>query len=166
MLKKWKFQAFQLYLFVQLFVSVHNCAKISLPCHFLESINITNGLEQLNGSYSFDGQMFPSGTYGYTDKIYLHDHSNETVKEHLRGCICGGETLKPCISFCCPENYIKKEGSENCEIYEHEPIINSSNTEKYDQINVAKDYKIIHGRKCDSFAINESGDEWKFLNVS
>ena len=145
-----------------------NLAEPALPCDFYQSVNITDGFKHGNGSISYNGQMFPSGSYGYTDKIVLYDRMEEEVEEHIRGCICGLENSKPCVPFCCPENYLKFKSSVFCEKYNHKLIVNSTNDELYSEVDVIKDYTPIL-QKCFSYNYNLRADEghsWKLLKVS
>ena len=128
----------------------------------------TDGLNHFNRSYSFDGLMFSPGTYGLTNQVNLHDCTNETVKEHLRGCICGLETSKPCVSFCCPENFVKNGNSLECKRYEpiSQTLVNTSKFIKSGAINPTDHYKIIQGRKCQWSALHQILARWKFLEVN
>ena len=137
-----------------------------LPCHFHESVNITDGFEHENGSISHNGHLFHIGSYWYSDQVYLHDSTIETVEEHLRGCVCGLETSKPCVPFCCPENYLKRGDSYlMCEKYNHKLIVNSSNVEGYHEIDVMEDYTPIH-RVCETYELpSEDVDFWKLQKV-
>lgn len=162
-MKKWEYHLIQIYLFVQVSAIYSNLAKTNLPCHFFESVNITSGSFQYeNGSISHNVLIFDNGTYGYTDKIYLNDYTIQSVEEHLRGCVCGLKTLKPCLPFCCPENFIKKGKSSICEPFKHEPILNSSNTRNSRKIDILNNFKIIQGRECDDF---EQNSAWELQEV-
>ena len=165
MFKKWQFLVIQLFLLVLMSVHHSSCKKIPLPCDYHESKNITDGTNHKNGSYSLNGHMFHNGSYGYTDKIFLLDKTNKTVEEHLRGCLCGFEASKPCVSSCCPENYIKKTDSSPCEPFNHTLIVNSTNNDRNKLINVTEHYTPTL-RICDGFKLPENYFEWKLLEVS
>ena len=165
MFQKWEFLVFQLFLFFLMSVHHSSCEKIPLPCDFYESENITDGTDLKNGSYSFNGHMFHNGSYGYTDIIFLHNKTKKTVEEHLRGCLCGFEASKPCVSSCCPENYIKKNDLSPCEPFNHTLMINTTNNDRYKLINVTEHYTPTL-RICDGYELTENYFEWKLLEVS
>ncbi|XP_017021876.1 probable G-protein coupled receptor Mth-like 6 [Drosophila kikkawai] len=74
-------------------------AKADIPgCHFLETVNITSSLRLQNGSYMYQDIEIPEYLTGQYDYITTELDYNETVKSHLRGCVC---QLKPCIWICC-----------------------------------------------------------------
>nr|XP_017021393.1 probable G-protein coupled receptor Mth-like 6 [Drosophila kikkawai] len=73
--------------------------KPDIPgCHFLETVNISSWLRLQNGSYLYQDIEVPEYLTGQYDYITTELNYNETVKSHLRGCVC---QLKPCIWICC-----------------------------------------------------------------
>lgn len=69
-----------------------------LPCHFLDSINITAGVLQPDNSIIFGGTTFNENHYSRID--YVLDNGTQPIpaEPHLRGCLCD---IKPCIRLCC-----------------------------------------------------------------
>lgn len=69
-----------------------------LPCHFLDSIDITDGTLQPDNSVLFNGIEFPKGHYATVNHI---SEGKERVFEepHMRGCPCFD---RPCLRLCCP----------------------------------------------------------------
>lgn len=91
----------RLFFLIQLslrWTSVVSMSSTELPCHFLDSINITDGIYQPNKSVFYGGTVYPEGQYAEIDYILNEEGKNETVKLHRRGCLC---SLKPCIRICC-----------------------------------------------------------------
>lgn len=81
------------------FVSV-DCAN--LPCHYFDSINITDGVHQPDGAVIFDGIKFPPNQYAIVD--YREDDGvRNSIEPHLRGCFCN---LKSCYRLCCANQLI------------------------------------------------------------
>lgn len=70
-----------------------------LPCEFEDSINITDGSIQPDGSILNDGTKYTKQQI-YTVN-YRMDNNNKRIKAnaHLRGCPC---MVKPCLRLCCP----------------------------------------------------------------
>lgn len=97
----------------------------ALPCHFLDSVNITDGILQPNKSYILNGMEFPVGQYA---KINYTDEENQHIKvePHIRGCLCN---RMACVRYCCPygKSYLKIiNGKRKCvhtndpwELYAH-----------------------------------------------
>lgn len=79
-----------------------------LPCDFLDSINITDGVEQPNKSIIFKGIEFPNDHYGRIAYV-LNATERVPAESHLRGCPC---IDKPCIRLCCPYKSFVKLGSK------------------------------------------------------
>lgn len=146
---------------IVLFLRLHVKA-IALPCNFNESVNITDGTDHGNGSISFNGDMFHKNTYAMTDQIYLDNGTVKTVDRHLRGCFCNLETSKPCVQFCCPENYIKNESNSVCEPFEHNALI-IRNFGKSVEKNVTDNYRIISWQICETDIMF---DEWELAEVN
>lgn len=84
-------------------LSIVSCNETSrgreLPCHFLDSINITDGAMQSDKSIIFGGTTFNEDQYSLVD--YKLDNGTQPIpiEPHLRGCLCN---IKPCIRLCCP----------------------------------------------------------------
>lgn len=71
----------------------------NLPCHFLDSINITAGISHDNGSITFNDTLFDKDQYAEINYILENGEKKITVDPYIRGCVC---ILKPCIRLCCP----------------------------------------------------------------
>ncbi|XP_030375414.1 probable G-protein coupled receptor Mth-like 9 [Scaptodrosophila lebanonensis] len=80
------------------------------PCNYADTVNITDGLRLKDGSYSYAGVVVPPELIAeYTFKVI--DGVEYRAPKHLRGCVC---LLKPCISFCCPNDLIFNVQHFNC----------------------------------------------------
>lgn len=70
------------------------------PCHYLDSINITDGIyNKIDGSITFEGINYPISLYAPFDYELVDGSYRKTTTPHLRGCTC---KLKPCVRMCCP----------------------------------------------------------------
>lgn len=78
-----------------------DCSK--LPCYFFDSINITDGIHQPNGSILFDGIEFSYDQYAVLSYI-IDNGERKPSKPHFRGCLCN---IKPCFRLCCSDKLIK-----------------------------------------------------------
>lgn len=68
-----------------------------VPCHLLDSINITDGTLQPDNSVLFNGIKFPKGHYATVKHIV--EGKERFVEPHMRGCPCFDI---PCLRLCCP----------------------------------------------------------------
>lgn len=133
-------------------------ATTELPCHFLDSINITNGIFQPNKSIIFGGTVFPEGQYAEIDYILNDGIERETVELHYRGCLC---KRKPCIRYCCSfESYVAniKEDREVCHesVKSHEELILDQNKETK-RIRLDQHFEIIGESPCRHLLFEDEG---------
>lgn len=85
-----------------------------LPCHFLDSINITGGALQSDNSIIFRDTKFTENQYSRIDYILDNETNQIPVEPYLRGCLCN---IKPCIRLCCPYGQIYERlsnGEKKC----------------------------------------------------
>lgn len=80
----------------------------SLPCEFIDSVNITDGVFQPNNSIIFNGIEFTQDQYAEINYI-LKDNKMHRVEPYRRGCPC---KRKPCIRLCCPYGSFSVVNSE------------------------------------------------------
>ena len=144
-------------------------ATDKLPCDYQHSVNIAGGTFHSNGSVTFDGQEYRNGSYGYfRDDLYRSmDYISDKNRTTLRGCFCHLKNHKPCLPFCCPNSYIKREDSLNeCQPYIREIFLNTN----YDKrVRVSDKYRVVQGASCTSnnrLNTRMGYDEWKLLDVS
>lgn len=153
-MKMW--QIYSIYLITIIFKEFQNTFAQDLPCHFHESVNITDGLRHSNGSITHDGFLYHSGSYGYTDEIYNDSTIKQSVQNHLRGCICSLRSSKPCVPFCCQSGFKRNSEIFKCEPDDQKVILNSSNTEPYEIFDVAKKFRMILGGDCMMFVLDQN----------
>lgn len=103
------------------FILTHSCTGLyltrDLPCHFLDSINITDGIAQTDGSIIFQNTIFPENQYAEVNYVLKNGNDHIPVKSHLRGCLC---SIKPCMRLCCPPGTIVEysDGKQVCKPHE------------------------------------------------
>jgi len=139
-------------------VVIIRTADSSLPCKFIETINITSGYKDINQNFVYKSDIFPLGTYGEFDYIEDYAHVKVSVNPHIRGCICKN---KPCLRFCCLEN------DDDCLQPNEFSVRNEDNEEEIVSVGDNK-YGILLGRSCEEMFVLEedAGEDWKLLNVS
>lgn len=65
-----------------------------LPCKFIDSIDISDGVVQSNQSIIYDGVEFTPADYAEMDRVLNKKGEEIPAKPHTRGCLCN---RKPCI---------------------------------------------------------------------
>lgn len=123
-----------------------------LPCHFLDSINITDGALQTDNSIIFDGTKFIENQYSRIDYILDNGTHHKSVEPHLRGCLC---SIKPCIRLCCPYGTIQtkeKRCSRHEAATEFESEIYAENSNARTLLE-NHHFGYVDGRPCNSFYV-------------
>lgn len=87
-----------------------------LPCNFLDSINITDGVRQTNGSILFDGVLFEDDQYAKINYTLKNGSDKLPAEQHIRGCLCTYD--RPCVRFCCTPEEAKDKTSDFCRLHE------------------------------------------------
>lgn len=94
-----------------------------LPCNFLDSIDISNGIMQANNSIIYSGVEYQVENYGRINYILNDELKPITVKPYFRGCPC---QIKSCIRLCCPYGsfvdtieFIKDQQQQNINCRNH-----------------------------------------------
>lgn len=84
-----------------------------LPCKFLDSINITDGVMQSDKSIIFDETKYTMNQYSRINYILDNETQHIPVEPYLRGCLCN---IKPCIRLCCPYGsiHVNANGEKGC----------------------------------------------------
>lgn len=141
--------------------------NLNVPCKFLDSINITDGIQNVDGSITFDEITYTSDNYG----IFNYEFVNETYRRpavpHLRGCTC---RVRPCVRLCCPRGHIVGNG---CEKYDqsHNLSIDIWNSEnETSTVQLFEQFSYTLGKPCqfiiENFPETNPEDEWYLYHVS
>lgn len=69
-----------------------------LPCDFQDSINITGGTNETNGSIKFNNIIFSKDEYAKIDYFLISESVRVLTPSYLRGCPC---KVRSCIRLCC-----------------------------------------------------------------
>lgn len=70
-----------------------------LPCKYLDSINITDGIRQADDSIELNGMVFTKDQYAHIDFVLENGVTHQIVPPYMRGCVC---RMKSCVRLCCP----------------------------------------------------------------
>ena len=151
-------------LLIAVFIFISRSVESSLPCSFIETVNITGGYVDIDRNFIFNSDAYPLGSYQEFD--YLEDVARKrvSVDPHIRGCIC---KLKPCIRMCCQEQ--EKKFDSNCFQSNTITVVNEFNEDEKIDLN-DNYYGILIGRPCKelySLDVNDYDDDrWNLLKVS
>lgn len=138
-----------------------------LPCHFYDSINITDGVHHANQSITFHGIEYPPEQYVEVNYILINGARPVKVTPYIRGCLC---SIRACVRLCCPygsfvtkintENGIKCRESESVKPIESEIITGYNETSI---VNLDKHFAYID-RICNLHSV--ANDDLKIHKVS
>lgn len=92
-----------------------------LPCHFLDSVNITDGTLQPNRSIIYNGIEFPESQYLKINHDLDTKSDRHEVAPYYRGCLCN---RMPCMRLCCPHGTIFKIEDHRKQCLPHEEAKN------------------------------------------
>lgn len=110
----------------------------SLPCDFLDSINITGGTVQPDASVLFKNITYPRDQY-FDINYVLRNGSKTRVNvnsTYRRGCLCN---IRSCIRLCCPDGVFYNNVNFKCEHhatklakhFEHDVLDVNNNTKSW-----------------------------------
>jgi hypothetical protein len=154
---EWKF-------LVAVFIFISRSVESSLPCSFIETVNITGGYVDIERNYIYQSDVYPLGTYQEFDYIEGIEKNRTNVDPHIRGCIC---KLKPCIRLCCQGDENIFNG--NCHKSKNITVVNEDNEDETVDLS-DNNYGILVGRPCKVLFRLDSADydfdRWNFLKVS
>lgn len=122
-----------------------------LPCHFLDSINITGGVLNADKSILFGKILYPPSQYATIDYILEEGIEPVTVDSYIRGCVCN---IKPCLRLCCPLGSIqsmKDNGSVVCQNHDtaknfKAEVLHENNETKI--LHLDQYFGYVEGRPC------------------
>lgn len=77
--------------------------KDSFPCSFFDTVNITDGITNADGSVTHNDITYSQNHFRFYDYAYNNITSKYSVGNHKRGCIC---KYRKCIRSCCKENEV------------------------------------------------------------
>ncbi|XP_053674611.1 G-protein coupled receptor Mth2-like [Anopheles nili] len=115
----------------------------SLPCDFIDSVNITDGEKLPNGDIRHNGVIYNSTFYRTIDYEYENYSTKKFVADYIRGCLCA---VRICVRLCCSDRqYFDmqcKPADEPMPI-----VVNVSATEAIDLREHPK-YDFLYGKPC------------------
>ncbi|XP_041769481.1 G-protein coupled receptor Mth2-like isoform X1 [Anopheles merus] len=131
----------------------------SLPCDFIDSVNITDGERLPNDEIRHNGVIYNKTYYRVIDYDYQDFATKRYVPNYVRGCLCA---VRICVRLCCGEHeYLGKRCTHTDDYL---PIlVNVSATEAVDLRNHSL-YGFLYGKPCEQvyelLPEESSADEW------
>uniref|UniRef100_A0A182PLA5 G-protein coupled receptors family 2 profile 2 domain-containing protein n=1 Tax=Anopheles epiroticus TaxID=199890 RepID=A0A182PLA5_9DIPT len=131
----------------------------SLPCDFIDSVNITDGQRLPNDEILHNGVIYNKTYYRVIDYEYVDYATKKYVPNYIRGCLCA---VRICVRLCCGEReYLGKRCTPTDEYLP--VLVNVSATETIDLRNHSL-YGFLYGKPCEQvyeLLPEESlADEW------
>uniref|UniRef100_A0A182Q5Y6 G-protein coupled receptors family 2 profile 2 domain-containing protein n=1 Tax=Anopheles farauti TaxID=69004 RepID=A0A182Q5Y6_9DIPT len=131
----------------------------SLPCDFIDSVNITDGERLPNGDIRHNGVIYNATYYRTIDYDYADFATKRNVPSYIRGCLCA---VRVCVRLCCGENeYLARRclpAEPNMPI-----MVNVSAMEAINLRNHSL-YGFLYGKPCEQvyelLPEESSADEW------
>ncbi|XP_055619906.1 G-protein coupled receptor Mth2-like isoform X2 [Toxorhynchites rutilus septentrionalis] len=140
----------------------------SLPCDFLDSVNITSGVRDAMGNIVHNNILYKPKYYRVIDYYYEDFSQKKFVGEYIRGCPCA---VRLCVRMCCPHKHVfyGKQcvpSDEPLEVVVNTTLYNSQRN--YELVDLAQNpmYGFLYGKPCqfvyrlDPEAVE--ADEWFF----
>lgn len=125
-----------------------------LPCYFVDSINITAGVRQPNGSIIFNDILFSAEEIATVNYTLVNGTKHVPVTPHTRGCLCSRG--KSCVRLCCPHGSLSEynNGRHICRTHEaakdlEGEIVDENNHTK--TVKLHQHFSIVDHRPCEEF---------------
>lgn len=123
-------------------------ASGDLPCDFLDSMNISDGVFGSNKTIVYKSLEFPFDQYVKINYTFDNGIERTAVAPYLRGCICNH---KPCIRLCCPDGSIHVK-SKQCQPNEAAKIPNvyseKNLNDDVENLEPVRNFTFIHNYPC------------------
>ena len=163
-------------IYVILCLECGKCAK--LRCPYDDSINITDGIKNINSNIIHRNIIYPPSFYDNVEYEYLNFSQKVRTKPYIRGCLC---ELKPCIRLCCPEGKVflqsigctEASNDTSITIVINATILNHKREDlglQMSDLMESDRFGFIYGKPCRTMfsfdPSHSSEDEWHLIEVS
>uniref|UniRef100_A0A182YT96 Methuselah N-terminal domain-containing protein n=1 Tax=Anopheles stephensi TaxID=30069 RepID=A0A182YT96_ANOST len=136
----------------------------SLPCDYIDSVNITDGERLPNDEIRHNGVIYNKTYYRMIDYEYEDFATKKYVPNYIRGCLCA---VRICVRLCCGEReYLGKKCTHTDDYLP--VVVNVSATETIDLRNHSL-YGFLYGKPCEQvyelLPEESSVDEWSIART-
>lgn len=136
-------------------VVLDDIREFELSCHYLDSVNITDGTLQADASIIFNGVIFEKANYAVVDYILQNGTTRQTVNPYIRGCVC---TLKSCVRLCCPLGFYY----ENRQCHPHKYAKSFEREVLDENLSLDDHFVYVSDRSCSRYY---TADEFQIIHV-
>ncbi|XP_055318309.1 G-protein coupled receptor Mth2-like isoform X2 [Sitodiplosis mosellana] len=126
-----------------------------LPCHYLDSVNITDGVKQNDGSIIYNDIRFANDQYTKINYILENGMERVTVEPYVRGCLCN---QRPCIRLCCPIGSFydatvtgKRKCSQNESAHQFESDVFDHTQNKVQKVVLDQHFEYVDDKPCSNY---------------
>lgn len=149
--------------------SVKHISCDSLPCDFIDSINITDGIRDVLGNIVHNNILYKPKYYRTIDYDYEDFSTKKFVNEYIRGCPCA---VRLCVRMCCPEGTVMYDyqclsTTNKLEVLVNTTLFNVQRSFEVVDLTENNMYGFLYGKPCESvYELNRADDIWSFARVS
>ncbi|EJY57871.1 AAEL017259-PA, partial [Aedes aegypti] len=149
--------------------SVKHISCDSLPCDFIDSINITDGMRDVLGNIVHNNILYKPKYYRTIDYDYEDFSTKKFVNEYIRGCPCA---VRLCVRMCCPQGTVMYDYQCLPTVNKLEVLVNTTlfNVQRnFEVVDLTENsmYGFLYGKPCESvYELNRADDIWSFARVS
>ncbi|XP_035786269.1 G-protein coupled receptor Mth2-like isoform X1 [Anopheles albimanus] len=118
----------------------------SLPCDFIDSVNITDGVRLANGSINHNGIVYSPTYYREIDYDYEDFATRKYVPPYIRGCLCA---VRICVRLCCRDNEHLAIGCTKADmVFPIRANVSVNATREMIDLRESPLYGFLHGKPC------------------
>lgn len=145
--------------------SVKHISCDSLPCDFIDSINITDGMRDVLGNIVHNNILYKPKYYRTIDYDYEDFSTKKFVNEYIRGCPCA---VRLCVRMCCPQGTVMYDYQCLPTVNKLEVLVNTTlfNVQRnFEVVDLTENsmYGFLYGKPCESvYELNRADDIWSF----
>lgn len=140
----------------------------SLPCDFIDSVNITDGVRLANGTINHNGILYSPTYYREIDYDYEDFATRKYVPPYIRGCLCA---VRICVRLCCRDNEHLAIGCTKADmVFPIRANVSVNATREMIDLRESPNYGFLHGKPCaqvyELLPQDSPHDEWTIARVS
>ncbi|XP_055537393.1 G-protein coupled receptor Mth2-like isoform X1 [Wyeomyia smithii] len=140
----------------------------SLPCDFIDSVNITDGVRDGLGNIIHNNILYKPKYYRTIDYDYEHFSEKKFVANYIRGCPCA---VRLCVRMCCPQGHVFHRrkcvpSDGGLEVRVNTTLYNSQRSFEVVDLVQNPTYGFLYGKPCEFVyeldPAADAADEWSF----
>lgn len=146
-------------------IELCSCDNSSLSCNFWETVNITSGIENADGSITHNNITYAKSNYAEFNYTFLNKTHRKDVDRHFRACSCKD---RPCVRLCCEPGQVSSGAgchSHNGTFDVPIDVYTGYYNEKA-SVQLTKHFSHTWSKPCPELytpKTNQTKDEWRLL---